>query len=399
MKWVFVQFDSRREYLLPRYLARSGRLISLYTDAYRSTLIARLYSLFGSKVVVKKLYERHHKELDGVPVVSGGVVLLMFDAICKMVLRTEEKKLNYMRNRLLGYLLARPLKRLARQHGDQLVVGFYSYSLGLLANDLRKLGVKLVCFQFDPGREEERLVSILERKYLGGLVSSEYPSVYWKNWKAELESSDLVVCNSIWTKELVERYYPQCKMTVQHLLTDSYAHPRKRSLLRGKPLRLLFLGRVEVRKGVVELLEAVRKLGELVRLDIVGGLVQPALNLESPNVTVHGAVPRSEVVRFYNNADVFLFPTHSDGFGMTQLEALGCGVPVIASKNCARVVDHMSNGYLLESVTVEEIEKAIRWFLCEESQGERFSAIGVPISLNSNLISQQVAEIENTLSI
>jgi glycosyltransferase involved in cell wall biosynthesis len=80
------------------------------------------------------------------------------------------------------------------------------------------------------------------------------------------------------------------------------------------------------------------------------------------------AVPRERVNDFYAKADVFLFPTHSDGFGMTQIEALAMGLPVIASRNCASLVEHGNTGLVLEEVSVSAITKAIVQIL--ESPGQ-----------------------------
>ena len=44
--------------------------------------------------------------------------------------------------------------------------------------------------------------------------------------------------------------------------------------------------------------------------------------------------------------DILIFPTRCDGFGMVQLEAMSFGIPVIASPNCAKVVQENSNGFI-----------------------------------------------------
>ena len=63
---------------------------------------------------------------------------------------------------------------------------------------------------------------------------------------------------------------------------------------------------------------------------------------------VHWHGPRGETAaRFYREADVFLFPTLSDGFGLTQLEAQAWRLPVIASRFCGDVVQDGVNGLLL----------------------------------------------------
>lgn len=55
-----------------------------------------------------------------------------------------------------------------------------------------------------------------------------------------------------------------------------------------------------------------------------------ALRREFPGVHWRGIVPRSELVRVYSAADVFVFPSRSDTFGLVMLEAMACGTPVAA---------------------------------------------------------------------
>jgi glycosyltransferase involved in cell wall biosynthesis len=53
------------------------------------------------------------------------------------------------------------------------------------------------------------------------------------------------------------------------------------------------------------------------------------------------------VAEFYKDADVFVLPTLSDGFAITQLEALAHGLPIIATPNCGRVVEQGKTGYVV----------------------------------------------------
>jgi glycosyltransferase involved in cell wall biosynthesis len=69
--------------------------------------------------------------------------------------------------------------------------------------------------------------------------------------------------------------------------------------------------------------------------------------------------PRSEVAKHYRTADVFVFPTHSDGFGLTQLEAQSWKLPIVASRHCGEVVSDGLNGLILAEVTAEEIAASL----------------------------------------
>ena len=62
----------------------------------------------------------------------------------------------------------------------------------------------------------------------------------------------------------------------------------------------------------------------------------------------------------YAEADAFILPTLSDGYALTQLEALSKGLPVIASKRCGNAVTDGVNGWLLDGLEPPDIAAAIR---------------------------------------
>src|SRR5207249_3038181 len=110
------------------------------------------------------------------------------------------------------------------------------------------------------------------------------------------------------------------------------------------------------------LLDAIRSLrGEAVEFWFVGPQQVPVpVDLQdNPQVRWFGPVRRSEASRFYREADVFVFPTFSDGFGLTQLEAQAWKLPIIATRFCGNVVINGHNGWLLGDITSSEIYRTI----------------------------------------
>jgi glycosyltransferase involved in cell wall biosynthesis len=76
-----------------------------------------------------------------------------------------------------------------------------------------------------------------------------------------------------------------------------------------------------------------------------------------------GPVPNAAALSYFRDADVFLFPTLSDGFGLTQLEAFSWGLPMIVSRHCGAVVENGRNGVILEEVSGLAIADALRALL------------------------------------
>ena len=88
--------------------------------------------------------------------------------------------------------------------------------------------------------------------------------------------------------------------------------------------------------------------------------IDPSAWADLPQVRWVGKVPRSEVGRYYEAADLFILPTISDGYALTQLEALAHGLPVLASRHCGDAVRHGENGWILEDLEPETIARTIR---------------------------------------
>jgi glycosyltransferase involved in cell wall biosynthesis len=124
----------------------------------------------------------------------------------------------------------------------------------------------------------------------------------------------------------------------------------------------LFLGQISLRKGVGQLLEALKLLrSENVEFWFVG---PKQIDIpEHPQIKWFGVARRADVDKYYREADVFILPTLSDGFGITQLEAQSWKLPVIASRHCGEVVRDGLNGVILEEVSGQAIANVLVGFL------------------------------------
>jgi glycosyltransferase involved in cell wall biosynthesis len=87
-----------------------------------------------------------------------------------------------------------------------------------------------------------------------------------------------------------------------------------------------------------------------------------------------GPVTRNQATEFYRDADVFILPTLSDGFAITQLEAQAHGLPVIVSKFCGKVVENGVNGIVLEEPTGACIAAAVRACIADADRLQKLAA-------------------------
>ncbi len=156
---------------------------------------------------------------------------------------------------------------------------------------------------------------------------------------------------------------------------------------KGLPERfILFLGTIEPRKNLVRLLEAFSKVKrEGVKLVLAGGLgwgygpilaSMEKLNLKS-DVLLPGFVPPEEKVYWYNAAEVFVYPSLYEGFGLPPLEAMACGTPVVAS-NAASLPEVVGDGgILVDPFDPDAMAEALSMLLSNPEERERLKGKGL----------------------
>ncbi len=134
------------------------------------------------------------------------------------------------------------------------------------------------------------------------------------------------------------------------------------------PLRLLFVGRINQRKGIKYLLEALRLLNTSeVHLTICGRVVD-SLDLFKPfasQVDIRPDVSAPELVAAYQAADLFVFPSIAEGFGQVLLESLASGLPILSTTRTAApdLIDHGIQGFVVDPRRPDLLAAQIDWAL------------------------------------
>lgn len=135
---------------------------------------------------------------------------------------------------------------------------------------------------------------------------------------------------------------------------------------RPGPQRILFVGGDFARKGGPDLLEAVRGLEEEVEVDIVSNGDIPAI-ADDIRINVHrGLRPQSEkLIGLYRSADVFALPSRGDCMPQAVIEAMACGLPVVATHVGAipEMVKDGVNGHLVPVRSPRQLRSAIHALL------------------------------------
>jgi glycosyltransferase involved in cell wall biosynthesis len=146
----------------------------------------------------------------------------------------------------------------------------------------------------------------------------------------------------------------------------------------GKSVRALTVSRIDPRKGLRALPQAVRLLvdgGIDITLDIVGPTVgrpgddERAAILDearrlgvADRITLSGAVPLDRLLPLYSGYDLFVLPTlPGEGIPRVLLEAMSAGLPIVTTRvaGIPGLVTHESNGLLVDRPTPDAVASAI----------------------------------------
>jgi glycosyltransferase involved in cell wall biosynthesis len=185
--------------------------------------------------------------------------------------------------------------------------------------------------------------------------------------------------------DMAEKYgISREKITVTHLAADARFQPRDRAAAQKQIAEkygiaapfVLYVGRVQARKNLPRLVEAfaqVRARSPELRLVIVGKRDWQAeqllarvqgLGLQSA-VTLTGYVAAEDLPPFYNAAEVFVFPSFFEGFGLPVLEAMASGTPTITSQGSSLEEVAGDAALLTDPHSTKALADALSRVLCD----------------------------------
>ena len=146
------------------------------------------------------------------------------------------------------------------------------------------------------------------------------------------------------------------------------------------PLKLVYVGQVNYRKGIHHLLKVMERFGDgQVELYLAGGYSEstPIYQDYKDKKNIHflGFVTRDVLASLYQKSDVFVFPTLGEGYGLVILEALSCGVPCIVSDLAGgddAIIEGV-NGFKFKAGNDDDLYSKIKWFLDNPEQMPKYS--------------------------
>ncbi len=250
------------------------------------------------------------------------------------------------------------------QEGDLIVA---SYGTGRQAFEMarRRGGRAVLSYPIAHNRFQSRLYAEeAERapQFAGALPRLDtLPPAYTEQLEAECSLADLIIVGS----SFVRRSFETLGYDVANIAVAPYGVDTQRFEPPVRPrddgvFRVLFVGQIGQRKGMSYLLEAYRRFSAPdSELHLVGSFVTGAQEAYRDYADVYRHTPhapQAELPSIYQQADVFVLPTLIEGMPLVVLEAMACGLPVIATHHGpADVVRDGVDGFLVPIRDVEAI--------------------------------------------
>jgi glycosyltransferase involved in cell wall biosynthesis len=147
---------------------------------------------------------------------------------------------------------------------------------------------------------------------------------------------------------------------------------------RNARFRVLFVGSASIRKGIGYLLEAARPLVQKDLLDVwlvgaVAGETRELLARYADVFTNKGFVPPSRLAETYSLGSVLVLPSVEEGLGRVQVQAMACGVPVIATTHTGieDVLTDGREGFIVPIRDAAAIRERLEWMLAHPEERAR----------------------------
>ena len=184
--------------------------------------------------------------------------------------------------------------------------------------------------------------------------------------KKLIECSNVVTTVSSSVAREIQEYYGRNPIVVGNGVDEREFYPSDDR----KGGYVLYVGRLDYRKGLIDLIKVAQILKDNkkpIKILIVGTgplykyIKAMIRKYDLDNIELTGYVPRKRLLWLYRNAEIFTFPSHYEGLPTVILEAMACGLPVVASDIPAHrdIIIHGYNGLLSRRGSPDSIARNI----------------------------------------
>lgn len=194
------------------------------------------------------------------------------------------------------------------------------------------------------------------------IIKDKIPDDKIKRLLGEIELADVIAVGSKFVKKtLLENNVPEDKIIIIPYGVDTKLFSPLKNKTDKKTFDLLFVGNISVRKGCHYILEAVKQLNNPnIKLTMIGPMEDRYfLDNFGDYFKWLPSIPHNQIPLYYNDADIFVFPSLFEGSALVIYEALASGLPVITTPNSGSIVRNNENGFIIPIRDVTAIKEKI----------------------------------------
>lgn len=218
-------------------------------------------------------------------------------------------------------------------------------------------------------------------------VGERYLSIFNKNMEWIVKNSDGIITVSNFSKEDIAKdfNYPKEKIFVTYLASENIYKPLDINFCKDVMKKfyklpsdyILYVGGFSPRKNIVGLIKAYSKLPNFLKQKhklVIAGSKGKSYSIYKKcaedyhvqdYVLFPGFIEMNHMPHLYNCASLFVYPSFYEGFGLPPIEAMACGIPVIASNSTSipEIIEDAANFFTPENI--DELSYKIEEILCD----------------------------------
>ncbi len=262
----------------------------------------------------------------------------------------------YLINAIFDRLASRKVTK------SDIFVGWASKSLYSLRR-ARELGAIIVVEHGSAHIEYQAAILEEEYKKFGLKAETAHPKTIEKVLK-EFKEADYISIPSLFVKRtFLEKGIPESKLI--HVPYGVDLSSFKQIPKKDNVFRVVFAGGMTLQKGVHYLLQAFAELNlpnsELILLGGLTDEMKPFFKKYQGHYNYLGHVPQGDLHKYYSRGSVFVLPSIQDGFGMVIIQAMACGLPVIATTNTGGpdIIEEGESGFVIPIRDTEALKEKL----------------------------------------
>lgn len=251
---------------------------------------------------------------------------------------------------------------------------------GIVAGpEMQRRGAKYICDRGSPHIRADIEIGIEEfTRY--GLIRSRDEQLHIVREEQEYDVADVIVVPS----RFAASTYFEKGINPNRVRVIPYGVNLSRFYPEGRPpedeFRVLFVGSIGLRKGIMYLFDAFSNLRHPKKSLILVGALQPEMKMllrqvDLANVKFMGSIPNDTLRGIYSTAHVLVLPSVSEGLAMVMGEALACGCPVIASTNTGAedLFTDGAEGFIVPARSPSALTEKLQWLVDFRSRRDQMA--------------------------